>query len=65
MNDENLESKALCKVQQFQECSFCSNRRHAAGKLLVSYKDKKNMKIGQSRMTLHAMSGTLIGARLK
>ena len=25
----------------------------------------KNMEIGQSRMTLHAMSGTLIGARLK
>jgi len=35
MNDENLESKALCKVQQFHECSFYSNRRHAAGKLLV------------------------------
>ena len=35
MNDENLESKALCKVQQFHECSFCSNRRHAAGKQLV------------------------------
>ena len=37
MNDENLESKALCKGQQFHECSFCSNRRHAAGKLLVVY----------------------------
>jgi len=37
MNDENLESKALCKVQQFHECSFCSNRRHAAGKQLVSH----------------------------
>ena len=36
MNDDNLESKALCKVQKFHECSFCStNRRHAAGKLLV------------------------------
>merc|ERR1711923_70441 len=37
MNDDNLESKALCKVQKFHECSFCSNRRHAAGKLLVIY----------------------------
>ena len=37
MNDDNLESKALCKVQKFHECSFCSNRRHAAGKLLVPY----------------------------
>ena len=35
MNGENLESKALCKVQQFHECSFCSNRRNAAGKQLV------------------------------
>merc|ERR1712102_212164 len=35
MNDDNLESKALCKVQKFHECSFCSKRRHAAGKLLV------------------------------
>merc|ERR1712026_653631 len=40
MNDDNLESKALCKVQKFHECSFCSNRRHGAGKLLVSYKRK-------------------------
>ena len=41
MNDDNLESKALCKVQKFHECSFCSNRRHAAGKLLVnSYTNK-------------------------
>ena len=37
MNDEYLESKALCKVQQFHECYFSSNRRHAAGKLLVIY----------------------------
>merc|ERR1711923_671383 len=37
MNDEHLESKALYKVQQFHECSFSSNRRHAAGKLLVKY----------------------------
>ena len=37
MNDDNLESKALCKVQKFHECSFCSNRRHAAGKQLVYY----------------------------
>jgi len=47
MNDENLESKALCKVHQCHECTFCSNWalfccRHAAEHLLVTYYDTNN-----------------------